>query len=136
MSCLTCKHFKPKPPIGWKPEHSYSSKEFNVYRLRNGWQDAGGRFIGATNILAWEGHCHALPSPSVVFAGYECSMYVYLEDGAVADREFIEAGNYYSERSALAKEIAILKNDLKASRKLSASRLDRLRKQKPDPTDP
>ena len=114
-ACLTCKHVKFKVPDDWKP--SYEGDAFNKYDARN--------VIRKMN-MHLDAQCTLNPVWIKVPTQHYCGQW----DGKKLERdvqEFIYGTDVDRRYTALHDENARLKASLKHARRISRSRLDRLK---------
>jgi len=117
-TCLLCTHFLPIAPCGWKPR--YSGNEFDIFEVR--------RVMRENNGAHQQGYCTLNPVHAEVWTSHHCSFYQPTEERFVSLSDFI--WGTWEQRESKEKEdkITELTRQLKASRKISNSRLKRIQR--------
>lgn len=114
-SCLLCANYAPQAYAGWKPERG--GDRFDLYDLRRRLHEKG------AEPLAWPGRCHADPIAVEVRSNQWCGRWTVHELMVRWWHEF--AGEFADRR-----ELAALKEKLRAERARSVARFRLLRKRR------
>lgn len=116
--CLLCENFLPVAPADWKP--SYGGETYTVHNVRDEMRQAGGR--------QRRGHCTLNPVHVEVFTSHVCSHFEPVDVAIRTLSEFVW-GSWRERKYGEAKEEAeIARRQLKAARKMSQGRLQRIRR--------
>lgn len=117
-SCLLCDRFKPVAPNDWKP--SYVGEEFDIHDLRKVMRDTNGHHR--------IGFCTLTPVYGRVPTNHSCSQYQPVKDALMSVNDFIWGSWKERERDETVEKAAALLRQLKAARKISRARLERIRR--------
>lgn len=118
MTCLLCKHFHPTPPKGWKPD--YDGDTYSAHDVR--------RLMRKNNGEDHAGQCMLEPRPQDVYAFHGCGQFEPQGFAIITDRTFIWGTYSEQHTEALEAKLAKATAALKAARKVSRSRLERLQR--------